>query len=201
MIKNIIFDLSEVIISGYYGIEKILEERYKIEEKEFEKQKQSTLDVFLELLRGKLTEEEYIKELLKGTNWNIDIKGFKNAIRDNLNIPVYGTMDVIKRLKGKYKLILLSDHVSEWTSYILENNKELDIFDEIFFSYKLGSIKSDPNTFKNIMENLNINTNETIFIDDSKLNIDMAKKQGIDGILFINSKQLEEELKSKYDIF
>ena len=28
MIKNIIFDMSEVIISGYHGVEKILEQQY-----------------------------------------------------------------------------------------------------------------------------------------------------------------------------
>ncbi len=30
MTKNIIFDLSEVIISGYYGVENILEEKKSI---------------------------------------------------------------------------------------------------------------------------------------------------------------------------
>lgn len=28
MIKNIIFDLSEVIISGYHGTDKLIEQRY-----------------------------------------------------------------------------------------------------------------------------------------------------------------------------
>lgn len=28
MIKNIIFDLSEVIISGYFGVEQLIEEQY-----------------------------------------------------------------------------------------------------------------------------------------------------------------------------
>lgn len=39
MIKNIIFDLSEVIISGYHGAEKIIEQNSNIPAEEFLKRK------------------------------------------------------------------------------------------------------------------------------------------------------------------
>ena len=39
MIKNIIFDLSEVIISGYHGVEKLLREQFGIPEQDFKEQK------------------------------------------------------------------------------------------------------------------------------------------------------------------
>lgn len=200
MVKNIIFDLSEVIISGYHGVENLIAERYKIQAREFKKQKEININLFFELMRGKVTEDEYLKELTNNTNWNISIKELKNVIRDNLNIPVDGTMDIIKRLKGKYKLILLSDHVKEWIDYILENNQELSIFDEMFFSYNLGRVKSDKNTFTSVLEDLNIKADETIFIDDSQINIDRARAQGIKGILFSNAKKLEEDLKFEYNI-
>ena len=58
-------------------------------------------------------------------------------------------------------------------------------------------IKQDTDTFKVILEQLKINAKETIFIDDYQINIDMAKEQGIEGILFLNASQLENELKSK----
>jgi len=40
MIKDIIFDLSEVIISGYQGVEKLLREQFGIPEQDFKEQKQ-----------------------------------------------------------------------------------------------------------------------------------------------------------------
>lgn len=200
MIKNIIFDLSEVIISGYHGIEKIMEKNYGIKTDEFIKQKTKLWDMFLELMRGKYTEDEYTKKLLENTNWEISIEDMKKLFRENLNIPVSGTMDIIKKLNGKYKLILLSDHIKEWLDYILENNRELDIFDEKIFSHKLGKLKSDEGTFKLILEKLNINANETIFIDDYETNVNMAKAQGINTILFKNAKQLEKELKETYKV-
>ena len=82
----------------------------------------------------------------------------------------------------------------------METNQSLQIFDYIFFSYELGKLKSDAGTFQFVLEKLKINPSETIFIDDYQKNIDMAKAQGIHGILFQNAKQLQAELKEKYGI-
>ena len=95
MIKNIIFDLSEVIISGYRGIEEVvLESQYgtfenqKILENEVDLDSMRENEVFLNLLRGKLTEEEYLNHVLKNKNWNVSVEQLKTAIRQNLNQPI-----------------------------------------------------------------------------------------------------------------
>ena len=109
MIKNIIFDLSEVIISGYRGIEEIvLESQYgtfenqKLLENEAELDSMRENEFFLNLLRGKLTEEEYLNNVLRNKNWNVSIEQLKVIIRSNLNRPVEGTIEIVKELKGKY---------------------------------------------------------------------------------------------------
>lgn len=202
MIKNIIFDLSEVIISGYHGVEKILEQQYAIPEEEFKKQKFLKYEYFLELMRGNLSEEEYLEELLKRTNWNISIEQLKTAIRQNLNQPVPGTMEIVKELKakGNYQLILLSDHTREWMEYIEENNKDLKIFDKKIFSYDIGAVKSDEQTFKTVLEKAAIVADETLFIDDYEKNVKNAEAVGIHGIVFENAEQLRKILSSEYKL-
>ncbi len=200
MIKNIIFDLSEVIISGYHGTEKIIERQYAIPEEEFKKQKLFKYEYFLDLMRGNLSEEEYLEELLKGTNWNISIEQLKIAIRQNLNQPVPGTMEIVKELKGNYQLILLSDHVKEWMEYIEENNKDLEIFDKKIFSYDIGVVKSDEQTFKIVLEQTGIVADETLFIDDYEKNVKNAERVGIHGIVFENAEQLRKTLSSEYNL-
>jgi len=197
MIKNIIFDLSEVIISGYYGIENILEEKTSLSKEEFLKRKEETLPFFLDTMRGKYTEEEYWTYFLEGTNWSISTKDLKEAIRENLNIPVEGTIELIKKLKKNYNLILLSDHVKEWIEYKIKNFREISLFDYKFFSYETGKLKTDDGCFQSVINTLNINPKETIFIDDSIKNIASAERYGIDGIEFQNINQLEEELKKR----
>lgn len=200
MIKNIIFDLSEVIISGYHETEKIIERQYAIPEEEFKKQKLFKYEYFLDLMRGDLSEEEYLEELLQGTNWNLSLEQLKIAIRQNLNQPVPGTMEIVKELKGKYQLILLSDHAREWMEYIEENNKDLNIFDQKIFSYDIGAVKSDEQTFKTVLEKTGIVADETLFIDDYEKNVKNAEKVGIHGIVFENAEQLRKRLSSEYNL-
>ena len=79
MIKNIIFDLSEVIISGYWRIENLIEKKYEIPAEDFLQQKINKNELFLDLMRGNLKEEDYWNELLKGMNWDITIEDLKNT--------------------------------------------------------------------------------------------------------------------------
>ena len=202
MIKNIIFDLSEVIISGYHGVERLLKEQFGIPEQDFKEQKQLKNELFLELMRGILSEKEYLEELLQGTNWNISVEQLKTAIRQNLNQPIPGTMEIVKQLKakGKYQLILLSDHAREWMEYIEEKNKDLKIFDKKIFSYDIGTVKSDKQTFKIVLEQTGIVADETLFIDDYEKNVKNAEAVGIHGIVFENAEQLRKTLSSEYHL-
>ena len=202
MIKNMIFDLSEVIISGYHGVEKLLREQYGIPEQGFKEQKQLKNEFFLDSMRGNLSEEEYLKELLQGMDWSISIDQLKTAIRQNLNQPIPGTMEIVKQLKekGNYQLILLSDHVREWVKYIEENNKDLQMFDRKIFSYDIGVVKSDKQTFKIVLEQTGIIADETLFIDDYEKNVKNAEAVGIHGIVFENAEQLRKTLSSDLGI-
>lgn len=195
MIKNIIFDLSEVIISGYHGVEKTIEQNTGISALQFLERKNQVKEMFLDTMRGKYSENEYFECLLQGTQWNISKEELKQYARKNFNIAVQGTMQIIQDLKNKYKLILLSDHIKEWAAYILENNKELEIFEHQYFSYEFGKLKSDKGTFSYIMNSLQIRPEETVFIDDYKENIEMARKEKINGIVFQDAKQLKCELR------
>ncbi len=195
MIKNIIFDLSEVIISGFHKTEEIIEKNTNIKAEKFLAKRREVEEIFLEAMRGKYTEDEYLEALIENTNWNVNKEIIKKSIRQNLDTRVEGTIKIVEKLKEKYKLILLSDHIKEWVEYILNTNKELEIFKHKYFSYEYGMLKEDEGTFKYILEKEKILPSETIFIDDNKDNIKMANKEGIQGIVFENAKQLEYELK------
>lgn len=197
MIKNIIFYLSEVIISGYHGIENLIQDNTDVSAKEFYKRKQETMNVFFDAMRGKYSEDEYLDILLNETNWNITKKDLKKLIRKTLNIPVEGTLEIVKKLSEEYNLILLSDHIKEWMDYIFENNLELNIFKKKYFSYEYGKLKSDEGCFEYVLKDANINANETLFIDDYENNVEMAKRSKIDVILFKSAEDLEKELENR----
>lgn len=195
MIRYIIFDLSEVIISGYKGSEDTIGELLNKDPEEVDKYLKS--DLFLDLMEGKITEEEYIDGILEETKWNLDKEMFKKIARENHNQKVPGTMEIIKRLKPYYGLALLSDHVEEWIEHIAARNSELEIFDKKFYSYQIGSTKKSTETFHKVLKELNVKENEVVFVDDSITNIKVAESIGIESIHFLNAEQLEKELEKR----
>ena len=128
---------------------------------------------------------------------NISIDELKKFVRLNLNRRVPGTLDLINRIGKNYNLILLSDHVKEWMEYIIQNNDGLSRFNKRFFSYEYGKVKSDSDVFEYLIHQTQIIPEETVFIDDSLVNVQNAQKSGIDAILFTDADSLEEELRKR----
>ena len=199
MYKYIISDLSEVIIQGFMGIAEELEPIIKIPKKEIELEKTKNYPLFVELMEGKMSEDEYIEKLLGITKWNISIEKFKSTMRKVLDKKMPGTIDVLRKVKqtNKYALVLLSDNVKEWVDYVEKTNKDLNIFDYKFFSYQLGTIKEDNITFVKVLDRIKAKPEETLFIDDLMTNIESAKSIGITGIQFLSAEKLENKNKKK----
>jgi HAD superfamily hydrolase (TIGR01509 family) len=196
MIRNIIFDLSEVLIWGYYDLDECFEGETGISKQEFTKRKYETFDDFLDAMRGRMTENEYTSKLLDGTGWEITVKKFKELFRKSLDKTVSGTVEIVSELEnmGRYRLILLSDHVRELVEYVLVKHRFLELFDEKIFSYEVGRLKSDKDSFVTLLSELKIDAGETLFIDDSDANVRAAEKVGIEGIRFMDADELRERL-------
>jgi putative hydrolase of the HAD superfamily len=192
MIKYIIFDLSEVLISGVLGVEKVLAE--KIPQSMEAISKSLYGNWFNEYMIGGISEDIYLTEIVKRQNWNIEIDDLKKYIRDNFHNEVEGMPGLLEKLSSKYKLILHSDHSKEWIDYIKSVHPFLNLFEHMLFSYELGMTKHFPSTFSKALERLNITAEECLLIDDHQRNIDAAAKVGIKGIRFENYNQLLNDL-------
>lgn len=53
-----------------------------------------------------------------------------------------------------------------------------DYFDRIFTSYELGISKPDPRCFQAVIDRSGIIPSETLFLDDSQANLDVAAQMG-----------------------
>ncbi|MCU7493360.1 MAG: HAD-IA family hydrolase [Ignavibacteria bacterium] len=199
MIKNLIFDLSEVIINGILGVEKALPESLGITQpqvadtfwgKEFER-----------LLLGEIDEDSYVSYVINSTKWNIRPEELKKAIRLNFHTEIDGVIPLLQDLAKSYKLYLLSDHSKEWVEYIKTVHPFLEIFEKTAYSYELKMVKKNPAVFPELLRQLGLKAEECLFIDDHQRNVDNARLAGIDGIRFLNANQLREELGKKNIIF
>ncbi len=192
MIKTIIFDLSEVYLTGMKYVEHHLESLLNIPAIVIENKLHE--ENLMELFNGKITEDEYWGQIISKHQWDIDIEILKDTVRKNFK-EIDGTRDIIEELKKRqYQLGLLSVHTKEWIEFCEEQFDYHGLFNEAMYSFQVAVCKPNLEAYKLILSKMNAIPSETLFIDDSIQNIEAAKKLGINTILFKNAEQLRNEL-------
>lgn len=189
-IKNIIFDLGDVILNIDVPVASLsfakLSGREQAEILTLFKEK----DLFRQFETGRLTESgfrNYVRELLAFPDWTDEmIDTAWNSLL--LDLPPE-RIQLLKDLAKKYRLFLLSNtssiHIAK-VNKILEaatGVKKLDdLFEKVFVSYEMGLMKPDPQIYKDVLEQAGLVAEETLFLDDNLDNIKGAQTLGIDTI-------------------
>lgn len=191
MIKTIIFDVGGIFINGSFDgfIKKVssilniniyrTSPNYKNNEDDWMRGKY-TFKEFIEKISGLSVPEDKMKKLFDF--WTSDYKFNDNEM-----------ISFAKKLKSKYKLVILSNADREGVKARKED--KLDFFDYKFHSFELGLIKPEKEIYEHVLKKIGNKPEECVFIDDKPENIEAAEKLGIHGILFKNKEQLEKDLK------
>lgn len=187
-IKNIIFDLGNVIINidPELSVQAMSQLGFQDFDKSYSLLSQSNL--FDSLEKGLITPDQFHNEI------NAELK--TKVSSDEIN-KAWGAMLLdfpVKRIKllqilaKKYRLFLLSNtNVIHFHQY---NNDLLNqfgfglnsLFEKAYYSFEMGLRKPDPEIFEQVLEESNLNPFETLFIDDLDKNIDVAGRMGINTI-------------------
>ena len=111
---------------------------------------------------------------------------------------ISGTVKILKDIyhKGKFKIIALTNWSSETFPVALKRFKFLRLFSGIVVSGEEKTRKPFHKIYQLTISRYNLNSNETVFIDDNERNINAAINFGIKkSILFKNPENLEADLK------
>jgi putative hydrolase of the HAD superfamily len=100
-----------------------------------------------------------------------------------------------KRLKPRYKMVLLSNtDVCRWT-FIKSRFPEVLIFDGYVLSFDLGFMKPEFEVFREALRLAGSRPERTLFVDDAPENVDGAARLGIQGIVYRRDADFETELR------
>ncbi len=149
-----------------------------------------------------------LMDTLKDFNININYEDatmyfnvFFNYVIEYIK-PNVKNIELLKNLKSKYKLGILTN------GKILEQKRKINslnlntIFeeDEIFISEKIGYEKPDKKAFKYVLDKLNVEPENTIYVGDSIRNdVKGALNTGIKAVWF-NVEYLKSENKDFFQI-
>jgi putative hydrolase of the HAD superfamily len=105
------------------------------------------------------------------------------------------TMDTLRHLQGKYKLLLLTNGCPALQQEKLDGVPELSpFFDEIIISGSFGKGKPDPSIFDHALSKLGVKAEESIMVGD-KLTTDIrgALSSGIRAVWINRENKINNE--------
>lgn len=182
-IKNLIFDFGNVLVE----LDKIAlihhSEILGINIKPFIDNSYKS-GFFESFEKGLITPKEFRNNIRNLTEKSISDIEIDNAWNSFLTSVPTNRLDLLLKLKQKYKIYLLSNTNSihwEWSLKHFFTYKELlitDFFDKTYLSYKLKMLKPDLEIYKTVLDDAQINARETLFIDDSPMNCKAAQNLG-----------------------
>lgn len=195
-IKNIIFDWGGVLID--ITLERFLSEckvaGIPFEDKEITGTHKTGF--FLEYELGNISDDDARNELRRraGRDFSdVELNRIWSTMIDR--IPEE-KLELLSKLKDKYNLYILSNtNAIHWNNVAPEvfSYKGLDIndfFRKVFLSYEMHLAKPDIAIYLKALSDAGMNAEETMFIDDSKLNCDAAQSVGINSVHYIPGEDL-----------
>lgn len=186
-IKLIIFDLEDVLAKSWHNIAQKLD----VDEQDFKMVDHSDLRIDLQL--GKISEDKFFEEFIRRTHTKYSIEELKKMVRDAI-VPIEGMFDLVKGLKSKYKLAILSNFTKEWADHLIKRYEIDKLFDATFWSFEKGIKKPWHDAYLEVTKHFNISPQESLLIDDKIRNTEAASKLGFNVILFENYDKLKREL-------
>jgi len=203
MIKNIVFDLGGVLVGlnrraceeafriiGFNDFGKILNEYVQGGFfLDYEKGEISTKE-FMDIVRS------YIKPGMRESVTDQQIVDAMGAFLED--IPDY-KLDYLLALKNRYRLFMLSNTnpiaLERVRPYFLKKGIPVEsYFEKLFLSYEMRMAKPDNEIYEKVLTSAKLSASQTLFVDDSPLNIEKAKKLGYKTLLYSPSDNLINEV-------
>jgi putative hydrolase of the HAD superfamily len=184
-IKNIIFDLGGVILN--IDFKKTNDAFHSLGLENFGQHINQfhITDLFLQYETGQIDDIEFIESVAKLSDKPMshdDIIDAWNALL--LDFPPE-RINLLKRIKSKYRTFLLSNtnsiHLKEFQQR-LHNEQGVyleDLFEKAYYSHVVKLRKPHADIFNLVLKENNLEPSETLFIDDTESNFAEAKKLGI----------------------
>jgi putative hydrolase of the HAD superfamily len=202
LIEVIFFDLGNVILpfNNYQIAEKLCRFSQKEEFQEPGKVFSYLFDLREGVINpfdmGKVSPQEFFQSVRNHLGLSITFEQFI-PIWTDIFVEDREVSEIIRSLKGKWRLGLLSNTDPLHFHYIVSTFPIITVLEKWILSYEVGFKKPDARIFQRAMEWASVEPEKILFIDDTKRHVEAAVSLGMQGIHFHSSKQLKEELSVK----
>jgi HAD superfamily hydrolase (TIGR01509 family) len=143
-----------------------------------------------DLGRGDISYDDYIDGLARigGVDREVVLK-YTEEYQSNIELLEY----IRNHLKPNYKLGIISNAGADWVLRIL-GPTNVDLFDDIVLSYKVGMIKPEPEIYELSAKNLGVKSAEAVFVDDIMTYCQGAESAGMKTVWYHDFQQMRKQL-------
>jgi len=201
MIKNIIFDLGGVIITISHQEALRRFQRLGLKDAEHQLDPYTQNGIFGDLEEGKITAEDFRRELSRMVGRELTYGECQHAWHGYRADLPQRNLDALKKLKQQhYRLILLSNtnpFMMDWAEseeFDGKGNPIQHYFDALYMSYRVKAMKPSEQFFRHVIDQEQINPEETLFVDDGPRNVAVAESLGIHTFCPKNGEDWTDEI-------
>jgi putative hydrolase of the HAD superfamily len=203
-VRNIIFDLGNVVLNISY--QATIDAFKKLGITNFQEifSKESQNPISDQYERGEISSDQfihYLKPLCKENVSDMQIIHAWNEII--LDFPIR-RLQILQQLSLHYRTFCLSNTNALHEFYYNQllntatGHPSLDyFFEKVYLSHRIGYRKPEPQAWKIILEENQLDPTETLFLDDSPQHIIAATQLGLQTIHITEEKSMEEVFRSK----
>lgn len=145
--------------------------------------------------RGEISTTEFHSYLCQAASLKMTMPEFRQAWSSVFLPKPIVSDELLRALKLKYPLILVSNTNEAHIEFIQSRYGVLDYFDHHILSYKVGSLKPDRKIFEHAIAASGCAADALFFTDDRKENIVAARDLGLHAHQFTSESRLIEALR------
>ena len=192
-VKNIIFDLGGVLINLNYQLTRKAFEDLGVEDFDAFYTQHAANPLFENLEVGAIEPEAFYNQLREATGLTLSNSQIETAWNAMLLDFPGERLEWLSQIKNKYNIYLFSNtnaiHYNAFINIYRQVAPQLGLntqfehfFITAYYSHTLGQRKPEVAAFEAVIRDANLDPAQTLFIDDTLLNIEGAQKAGLQTI-------------------
>ena len=193
-IKTLFLDIGGVVLSNGWGHEARNNAiaNFKLDSEELNERHHLTFDTYEE---GKLTLHEYLTRIVFHKERLFSEEDFI-AFMFSQSHPYHDAIDFFKGIKKKYqlKIIAVSNEGRELNAYRIKQFKLNELFDGFVSSSFVHLRKPDADIFRMAIDISQTAPEQTIYIDDRNMFVEVAQTLGLNGIHYSGLEEAKIQL-------
>ena len=146
---------------------------------------------------GQIEPRPFVEQFNRAVGCDISYEEFRDIWFSIFSPETLIPESLLESLKGRYRLLLLSNTNAIHYEMIEEKYPHVHHFDHHVLSYKVGAMKPDEAIYREALRRAVGGPSECFFTDDIPEYVEGARRMGIDAVQFQSHEQIVGELRAR----